>query len=129
MRVGRGIGRPGQDLRPRPQGPAGAQGRLSQGGLRRRADAAAAAHPEVGFQSHLHRAVAELRLRELQAAAKGGDTVDLDALKAAGLVGRHIERVRVFASGKLEGAVTVRGLELTKGARAAIEAAGGRIED
>jgi large subunit ribosomal protein L15 len=85
--------------------------------------------PKSGFRSHLQRVVAELRLHELHAAAKGGGTVDLDALKRAGLVGRHIERVRVFASGKLEGAVVVSGLELTKGARAAIEAAGGKIED
>ena len=85
--------------------------------------------PKSGFRSHLQRVVAELRLHELQTAAKGGETVDLDVLKRSGLVGLHIERVRVFASGKLEGAVTVRGLELTKGARAAIEAAGGRIED
>ena len=85
--------------------------------------------PKSGFRSHLQRVVAELRLHELQAAAahaKG--TVDLDALKAAGLIGRHIERVRVISSGKLETAVTVHGLELTKGARAAIEASGGRIE-
>jgi len=85
--------------------------------------------PKSGFRSHLQRSVAELRLHELQAAAahaKG--TVDVDALKAAGLVGRHIERVRVISSGKLETAVIVRGLELTKGARAAIEASGGRIE-
>jgi large subunit ribosomal protein L15 len=85
--------------------------------------------PKYGFRSHLQRVVAELRLHELQLAAKGGETVDLDALKRAGLVGHHIERVRVFASGKLESAVTVRGLELTKGARAAIDAAGGKIED
>ena len=85
--------------------------------------------PKSGFRSHLQRVVAELRLHELQTAAKDGGTVDLDALKRAGLVGLHIERVRVFASGKLESAVTVRGLELTKGARAAIEAAGGKIED
>jgi len=85
--------------------------------------------PKSGFRSHLHRVVAELRLHELQTAAKDGGTVDLDVLKRSGLVGLHIERVRVFASGKLERPVAVRGLELTKGARAAIEAAGGRIED
>jgi large subunit ribosomal protein L15 len=85
--------------------------------------------PKSGFRSHLHRFVAELRLHELQAAAahaKG--TVDVDALKRAGLVGHHIERVRVIRSGKLDAVVVVRGLELTKGARAAIEASGGRVE-
>ena len=85
--------------------------------------------PKSGFRSHLHRFVAELRLHELQKAAAGSkDAVDLDALKRAGLVARHIERVRVIASGKLDAAVTVQGLEVTKGARAAIEAAGGRVE-
>jgi large subunit ribosomal protein L15 len=85
--------------------------------------------PKSGFRSHLHRYVAELRLHELQkAAAAAGGTVDLGALKRAGLVGHHVERVRVIRSGKLETPVTVVGLTLTKGARAAIEAAGGRIQ-
>ena len=85
--------------------------------------------PKSGFRSHLQRFVAELRLHELQAAAaRSGGRVDLEALKRAGLVGGQIERVRVIRSGKLEAAVTVQGLELTKGARTAIEAAGGRVE-
>jgi large subunit ribosomal protein L15 len=84
--------------------------------------------PKSGFRSRHHRFVAELRLHELEKAGReAGGTVDLVALKRAGLVGQHIERVRIILSGKLEAAVTVNGLELTKGARAAIEAAGGRV--
>ena len=57
------------------------------------------------------------------------EVVDLDALKAAGLVRNDIERVKIILSGAVTRAVTVRGLGVTKGARAAIEAAGGRVED
>jgi large subunit ribosomal protein L15 len=86
--------------------------------------------PKYGFKSHQQRFVAELRLHELQtAAASNAGAVDLDALKRAGLVGHHIERVRVILSGKIDAAVKVSGLELTKGARAAIEAAGGSIAE
>jgi large subunit ribosomal protein L15 len=87
--------------------------------------------PKFGFRSQQQRYVAELRLHELAKAAAHADggAVDLAVLKRAGLVGHHIERVRVIASGKLEQAVVVSGLELTKGARAAVEAAGGRVDD
>jgi large subunit ribosomal protein L15 len=55
--------------------------------------------------------------------------VDLLALKSAGLVGQQVKRVKVIASGKIDKAVTVKGWLVTPGARAAIEAAGGRIEE
>ncbi|MCG8378610.1 MAG: uL15 family ribosomal protein, partial [Proteobacteria bacterium] len=57
------------------------------------------------------------------------DVIDINALKAARLINRNIQRVKVIRSGKLEKAVTVKGLMLTKGAKEAIEAAGGKIED
>jgi large subunit ribosomal protein L15 len=57
------------------------------------------------------------------------DVVDLEALKAAGVVPRRAERARVIASGKIAKAVKVRGLKVTPGARQAIEAAGGSVED
>jgi len=83
--------------------------------------------PKFGFNSMTARDNAELRLHEL---AKVKDAVvDLLALKAAGLVGEEIKKVKVILSGKIDKAVTVRGLAVTKGARAAIEAAGGKIED
>lgn len=82
--------------------------------------------PKVGFRSQISREVAEVRLHELTKVA--GDTVDLLALKAANVIGQEIKRVKVIASGELASAVTVKGLGVTKGARAAIEAAGGKVE-
>jgi large subunit ribosomal protein L15 len=83
--------------------------------------------PKFGFRSKMAQATAEVRLNELGAVE--GDVADLAALKAANVVRQDVERARVFASGTIERAITVRGLGVTKGARAAIEAAGGKIED
>ncbi len=82
--------------------------------------------PKVGFSSRIGRVTTEIRLNEL--AKLDVDVIDIDALKAANLVNKSIERVKVIASGKLEKAVTVKGLGVTKGAKAAIESAGGKIE-
>jgi large subunit ribosomal protein L15 len=82
--------------------------------------------PKIGFRSlHVNRR-AEVRLHEL--AKAGTDTVDLAALKAAGLVSKRAERAKVIVSGSLDKAVKVVGLEVTAGARKAIEAAGGSVE-
>jgi large subunit ribosomal protein L15 len=83
--------------------------------------------PKVGFRSRKARFNAELRLHEL--AKVEGDVVDLLALKKANLVDQDVSRVKVIASGKIDHPVTVRGIAVTKGARAAIEAAGGKIEE
>ncbi len=83
--------------------------------------------PKVGFTSRKALRVAEVRLHELAKAGTG--VIDLDALKAANVVRHDALRAKVIASGELTGPVTVRGLGVTKGARAAIEAAGGRVED
>ncbi len=83
--------------------------------------------PKVGFTSRKALRVAEVRLHELAKAGTG--VIDLDALKAANVVRHDVLRAKVIASGELTGAVTVRGLGVTKGARAAIEAVGGRVED
>jgi large subunit ribosomal protein L15 len=56
------------------------------------------------------------------------DVVDLQALKDANIIAKSVQRVKVMASGTLDKAVTLRGIGVTKGARAAIEAAGGKIE-
>ena len=82
--------------------------------------------PKVGFASRKSRYSGELRLGEL--ASLDGE-VDLLALKTAGLVAQQVKRVKIIASGKIDKAVTVKGLAVTPGARAAIEAAGGKIED
>lgn len=83
--------------------------------------------PKVGFSSRIGRVTEELRLNEL--AGLSVDVITIDVLKAARLVNKNVQRVKVILSGKLEEAVTVKGLMLTKGARSAIEAAGGKIEE
>ena len=83
--------------------------------------------PKYGFTSRIARTTAQVRLAELNAV--DGDVVDLAALKSADLVNENITRARVFLSGELSKAGTVKGLKVTKGAREAIEAAGGKIED
>jgi len=82
--------------------------------------------PKYGFSSRISRTTAQIRLGELNAVA--GDVVDLEALKAADLVNGSARRVRVFLSGEISRAVTVKGLAVTKGAREAIEQAGGKVE-
>ena len=82
--------------------------------------------PKFGFRSRMSRETAQVRLHEL--AKADAEVVDLAALKSAGVIDSSAKRARVFASGKLDRAVTVRGLGVTKGARAAIDAAGGRVE-
>ena len=83
--------------------------------------------PKYGFTSHKARFTAEIRLHELSKVEV--DVIDLAALKAADLVSGSIQRAKVVLSGELAKAVTIKGLAVTKGARAAIEAAGGKIED
>ena len=58
-----------------------------------------------------------------------GDVVDLGVLKAANVLSRNVRRARIMLSGSVARPITVKGLGVTRGARAAIEAAGGRIED
>ncbi|KZZ40522.1 MAG: 50S ribosomal protein L15 [Saccharospirillaceae bacterium] len=83
--------------------------------------------PKFGFTSRKAQYVAEIRLNEL--ALVEGDVVDLAALKAADVIGEKIKEARVILSGEVKTAVTVKGLKVTKGAKAAIEAAGGKVED
>ena len=81
--------------------------------------------PKIGFNSRLSATTAEIRLQEL--ASVDAKVIDLNVLLAANLVSKNIKRAKVIASGKIEKAVSVKGLGVTKGARAAIEAAGGKI--
>lgn len=83
--------------------------------------------PKVGFSSRVGMVTDEIRLHELNNI--DADVIDLQALKQANLVSKNIQRVKVMASGKLEKAVTVKGIQVTKGAREAIEAAGGKVEE
>jgi len=82
--------------------------------------------PKIGFRSKISPLVAEVRLNELALVA--GGVVDLDALKKAGVVPANAVRARVMLSGEIKVAVTVKGVGVTKGARAAIESAGGKVE-
>jgi large subunit ribosomal protein L15 len=83
--------------------------------------------PKYGFTSRMARTTAQIRLSELNAVE--GDVADLAALKNADLVRDNVTRARVFLSGELNRAVTVKGLALTKGAREAVEKAGGKVEE
>ncbi len=83
--------------------------------------------PKVGFTSRKALVTAEVRLHELNKVE--GDVVDLAALKAANIIGRNVRFAKIMLAGELKRPVTVRGLRVTRGARAAIEAAGGKVED
>jgi large subunit ribosomal protein L15 len=82
--------------------------------------------PKFGFRSMLSPRVAEVRLNEL-ALVEGG-AVDLASLKKAGVVPANALKAKIVLSGEIKSAVTVTGVGVTKGARAAIEAAGGKVE-
>ncbi len=83
--------------------------------------------PKFGFRSRVAITTVKFGLSELAKVAEG--VVDLDALKAANVVNKGAKRARIMLSGSIDRAVTVKGIKLTKGARAAIEAAGGKVED
>jgi large subunit ribosomal protein L15 len=127
-RVGRGIGsglgktsgrgHKGQKARTGGKVPVGFEG--GQMPLQRRL-------PKVGFRSRLAKTTAEVRLHEI--AKVEGDVVDMDVLYAADILPMSITRAKVILSGEISRPMTVKGLGVTKGARAAIEAAGGKVED
>lgn len=83
--------------------------------------------PKFGFVSRMAGESAELRLHEL--ALPADEIIDIDSLKRAGLVPSGTKRVKVIASGTIAKAVKIQGLAVTPGARKAIEAAGGSIQD
>jgi large subunit ribosomal protein L15 len=82
--------------------------------------------PKRGFKSLLKQYAAEITLGELQRLGK--DEVDLLTLKAAGLVPERVKTVKVIKSGELSRKVSLKGIGVTVGAKAAIEAAGGKVE-
>ncbi len=81
--------------------------------------------PKVGFRSRMARLTAELRLHELDIPT--AEVIDIDVLKSMNLVPAFVTKVKVILSGKVTKAVKLRGLAVTKGARAEIEKAGGSI--
>ncbi|MGD9021794.1 MAG: 50S ribosomal protein L15 [Lysobacterales bacterium] len=82
--------------------------------------------PKRGFNSASARYRAEVRLYHL--AAMDADVIDIKALQDAGIVRHDARKVKVINTGEINRAVTLKGLAVTKGAQAAIEAAGGKVE-
>ncbi len=83
--------------------------------------------PKIGFRSYLSRVTAEVRLDIID--SLGLDTVTVQSLREADVISAAIKRVKIINSGIIKRAVVIRGLGVTAGARASIEAAGGRIEE
>ncbi len=83
--------------------------------------------PKYGFTSRKSLVRAEVRLNELSKVK--GEIVDLGSLKAANVISKNIESAKIMLSGEIDRAVTVRGIGVTKGAKAAIETAGGTVEE
>ena len=82
--------------------------------------------PKRGFRSAMQLTTAEIRTHEL--AKVNEDIIDLASLRNAGLINSRILRVKVMLSGPIEKAVTLKGIAATKGAKEAIEKAGGKVE-
>jgi len=83
--------------------------------------------PKVGFSARKSRFSTQVRLGELN--KLDIDVIDLDALRKAKIISHTALQVKVFASGELTRAITIKGLSVSKGARAAIEAAQGKVEE
>jgi large subunit ribosomal protein L15 len=83
--------------------------------------------PKYGFVSRISLTTAQVRLDELNKVS--GDFITVDTLKAANVLNENIKRAKIFLSGELKKAVNIKGLRVTAGARAAIEAAGGKVEE
>jgi len=82
--------------------------------------------PKMGFKSRTAKTCAEVNLNEL--ALINADVIDLNALKAANIIGHAIVNVKVILSGELTSTVKLKGLRVTKGAKKVIEDLGGCIE-
>lgn len=83
--------------------------------------------PKYGFSSRISRVSAQIRLSELNLI--GGDVANLESLRAAGLINNGITRAKIFLSGELSKPIVVQGLGMTRGAKTALEAAGGKVDE
>ena len=83
--------------------------------------------PKFGFNSAKARTTAEVTLSEI--AKVDGDVVDMQTLEKANMVQGAMKRAKVILSGSIDRPLTLKGIKATKGAREAIEAAGGKIEE
>jgi len=82
--------------------------------------------PKRGFASRTSRYNAEVRLYQVQ--VMKADVIDLESLRAESVIGHDARQVKIINTGELSRPVTVKGVNVTKGAKAAIEAAGGKVE-
>ena len=82
--------------------------------------------PKRGFASRSSRYNAEVRLYQVQ--VMKADVIDLESLRAESVIGHDARQVKIINTGELSRPVTVKGVNVTKGAKAAIEAAGGKVE-
>lgn len=85
--------------------------------------------PKIGFRSLKAGETAEVRLHELNTVTVAGQAIDIHVLKAANLVPQQARYAKVVLAGVINSAVTLKGISVTKGARVAIEAAGGSVEE
>ena len=83
--------------------------------------------PKFGFTSKMAMTTAEVRLSELNKVE--GDVISVQSLKAANIIRHDMKRARIILSGDVTKAYTFQGVKVTKGAKQAIEAAGGSIEE
>lgn len=83
--------------------------------------------PKFGFTSRKSKITTEIRLSDL--CRVEGDIIDLNTLKAANVISIQMKFAKIMLSGEIKRAVTVRGLRVSKGARAAIKAIGGKVEE
>ncbi|WP_131668160.1 50S ribosomal protein L15 [Psychrobacter pygoscelis] len=83
--------------------------------------------PKFGFTSQMAMTTAEVRLSELNKI--DGDVVSVETLKAANIIRNDMKRARIILSGNVTKAFTFKGVKVTKGAKEAIEAAGGSVEE
>ena len=81
--------------------------------------------PKYGFSSRVGRITAEIRSGELNKV--DGDVVNLETLRKAGLINASIKRVKVMLSGEVTRKLTVEGIRVSKGAKEAVEKAGGSV--
>jgi len=82
--------------------------------------------PKFGFKSRVSQITAQIRTGELDLV--GGEVINIDSLRSAGIIGRVIKRAKIFLSGEVNKPYVIQGVALTVGAREAIEKAGGRVE-
>ena len=83
--------------------------------------------PKYGFTSRIGRFSEQVRLSSL--ASLQEDVINLDTLKSNGLIGKNILQAKIFLHGEIDKPINVKGIRVSSGARKAIEAAGGSIEN